>query len=136
MQRQGEACSWRARDGFAVLALLPAQPLAAETCLLRRFTSGCTPPPSCPSRPPSPGVPDTWDNLYSFFINRVRDRLHLVLCFSPVGKKFARWAQQVGGGVDVKWLWGGWSRGVIKHAPAGDSCWICSEQNGAQSSAR
>ena len=49
------------------------------------------------SPPARPGVPDTWDNLYSFFINRVRDRLHMVLCFSPVGKKFARWAQQVGG---------------------------------------
>jgi hypothetical protein len=44
-------------------------------------------------------VPDTWDNLYSFFINRVRDRLHVVLCFSPVGKKFSRWAQQVRGWV-------------------------------------
>jgi hypothetical protein len=44
---------------------------------------------------PLAGVPDTYDNLYSFFINRVRDRLHLVLCFSPVGPKFARWAQQV-----------------------------------------
>ena len=42
-------------------------------------------------------MPDTWDNLYSFFINRVRDRLHVVLCFSPVGKKFSRWAQQVRG---------------------------------------
>lgn len=47
-----------------------------------------------PLSPPS-GVPDTWDNLHSFFINRVRDRLHMVLCFSPVGKKFTRWAQQV-----------------------------------------
>jgi dynein heavy chain len=46
----------------------------------------------------TPGVPDTYDNLYSFFINRVRDRLHVVLCFSPVGTKFSRWAQQVGGG--------------------------------------
>lgn len=41
------------------------------------------------------GVPDTWDNLYAFFISRVRDRLHVVLCFSPVGNKFSRWAQQV-----------------------------------------
>ncbi|KAL4452763.1 hypothetical protein ABPG75_008425, partial [Micractinium tetrahymenae] len=53
-----------------------------------------------------PGVPDTWDNLYSFFINRVRDRLHMVLCFSPVGKKFARWAQQFPGlinGCTIDW---------------------------------
>lgn len=39
---------------------------------------------------PLPGVPDTWDNLYSFFLNRVRDNLHVILCFSPVGDKFAR----------------------------------------------
>ncbi|PSC73956.1 flagellar outer dynein arm heavy chain gamma [Micractinium conductrix] len=53
-----------------------------------------------------PGVPDTWDNLHNFFINRVRDRLHLVLCFSPVGKKFARWAQQFPGlinGCTIDW---------------------------------
>ena len=48
-------------------------------------------------RAAEPGVPDTWDNLYSFFINKVRDRLHVVLCFSPVGPKFARWAQQFPG---------------------------------------
>jgi len=28
-----------------------------------------------------PGVPDTWDNLYQFFLNRVRDNLHVILCF-------------------------------------------------------
>jgi hypothetical protein len=32
-----------------------------------------------------PGVPDTWDNLYQFFLNRVRDNLHVILCF--------RWAR-------------------------------------------
>lgn len=83
-------------DG-AVLVLLATQPHAAETCLFDA-SHAIHPPPHCPSRPSPPGVPDTWDNLYSFFLNRVRDRLHLVLCFSPVGKKFARWAQQVGGG--------------------------------------
>eukprot|EP00887_Chlorella_sp_A99_P001633 scaffold8.g1633.t1 len=54
-----------------------------------------------------PGAPDTWDDLYSFFINRVRDRLHSVLCFSPVGKKFARWAQQFPGlinGCTIDWF--------------------------------
>jgi dynein heavy chain, axonemal len=43
------------------------------------------------------GLPDTWDNVYSYFINRVRDRLHLVLCFSPVGLRFSRWCQQFPG---------------------------------------
>jgi hypothetical protein len=28
-----------------------------------------------------PGVADTWDNLYQFFLNRVRDNLHVCLCF-------------------------------------------------------
>lgn len=58
-------------------------------------------------RAEQPGVPDTYDNLYSFFINRVRDRLHLVLCFSPVGARFARWAQQFPGlinGCTVDWF--------------------------------
>ncbi|KAL4539251.1 hypothetical protein Ndes2437A_g02216 [Nannochloris sp. 'desiccata'] len=58
-------------------------------------------------RATEPGVPDTWDNLYSFFINRVRDRLHLVLSVSPVGPSFARWAQQFPGlinGCTVDWF--------------------------------
>ena len=32
-------------------------------------------------------VADTPDNLYRFFVDRVRRNLHLVLCFSPVGDK-------------------------------------------------
>lgn len=31
---------------------------------------------------------DTPENLYKFFINRVKENLHVVLCFSPVGEKF------------------------------------------------
>mmetsp|Transcript_2907 Transcript_2907/g.5212 ORF Transcript_2907/g.5212 Transcript_2907/m.5212 type:complete len:2119 (-) Transcript_2907:878-7234(-) len=31
---------------------------------------------------------DTSENVYKFFVDRVRDNLHLVLCFSPVGQKF------------------------------------------------
>lgn len=30
----------------------------------------------------------TADNLYDFFLSRVRSNLHVVLCFSPVGEKF------------------------------------------------
>lgn len=45
----------------------------------------------------STGVPDTPDILYSFFLGRVRDRLHVILCFSPVGAKFGRRAQQFPG---------------------------------------
>lgn len=54
-----------------------------------------------------PGVPDTWDNLYRFFLNRVRDNLHVALCFSPVGPKFARRAQQFPGlinGCTIDWF--------------------------------
>lgn len=54
-----------------------------------------------------PGVPDTWDNLYSFFLNRVRDNLHVILCFSPVGAKFSRRAMQFPGlinGCTIDWF--------------------------------
>jgi len=43
------------------------------------------------------GLPDTPDNLYNFFIGRVRDKLHIILCFSPVGAQFGRRAQQFPG---------------------------------------
>ena len=36
------------------------------------------------------GQPDTFEATYSFFLGRVRDRLHVCLCFSPVGPQFAR----------------------------------------------
>ncbi|KAI9206840.1 dynein heavy chain and region D6 of dynein motor-domain-containing protein [Polychytrium aggregatum] len=35
-----------------------------------------------------PNVPDTIENLWQFFIDRVKANLHVVLCFSPVGDKF------------------------------------------------
>ncbi|KAG2382014.1 hypothetical protein C9374_005806 [Naegleria lovaniensis] len=38
--------------------------------------------------PTTIGRNDTYDNLYRFFINRVRDNLHICLCFSPVSEKF------------------------------------------------
>jgi hypothetical protein len=55
----------------------------------------------------APGIPDTWDNLYSFFLNRVRDNLHVCLCFSPVGAKFSRRAMQFPGlinGCTIDWF--------------------------------
>lgn len=55
----------------------------------------------------APGVPDTWDNLYAFFLNRVRDNLHVMLCFSPVGNKFSRRAMQFPGlinGCTIDWF--------------------------------
>lgn len=53
------------------------------------------------------GVADTFDALYAFFLGRVRDRLHVVLCFSPVGARFARRAQQFPGlisGCTIDWF--------------------------------
>ncbi|KAL5262750.1 hypothetical protein ACHWQZ_G008223 [Mnemiopsis leidyi] len=35
-----------------------------------------------------PRHPPTNENLYEYFINRVKENLHVVLCFSPVGEKF------------------------------------------------
>ena len=35
-----------------------------------------------------PRRPPTNDNLYDYFLSRVRANLHVVLCFSPVGEKF------------------------------------------------
>lgn len=35
-----------------------------------------------------PKRPLTNENLYEFFMSRVRHNLHVVLCFSPVGEKF------------------------------------------------
>ena len=34
-----------------------------------------------------PGVLDSVENLYKFFIDRVKDNLHICLCFSPVGEQ-------------------------------------------------
>ncbi len=34
------------------------------------------------------GLPITKQGIYSYFVNRVRSNLHLVLCFSPIGDAF------------------------------------------------
>jgi dynein heavy chain len=54
-----------------------------------------------------PSKPDTWDNLFNFFFGRVRDNLHVCLCFSPVGDKFSRRAQMFPGlinGCTIDWF--------------------------------
>lgn len=35
-----------------------------------------------------PRRPPTNENLYEYFMSRVQQNLHVVLCFSPVGEKF------------------------------------------------
>ena len=37
------------------------------------------------------------DNLYKFFVDRVRDNLHVILCFSPIGEKFRNRARMFPG---------------------------------------
>ncbi|KAI8924469.1 dynein heavy chain and region D6 of dynein motor-domain-containing protein, partial [Entophlyctis helioformis] len=41
-----------------------------------------------PLKKQRPNVVDTIENLWQFFIDRVKANLHVVLCFSPVGDKF------------------------------------------------
>lgn len=36
----------------------------------------------------NPRRPPTNENLHDFFMTRVRQNLHVILCFSPVGEKF------------------------------------------------
>ena len=43
------------------------------------------------------GFIDTSDNLYKFFVDRVRDNLHVCLCFSPIGEKFRNRARMFPG---------------------------------------
>eukprot|EP00916_Digyalum_oweni_P009684 GHVL01016321.1.p1 GENE.GHVL01016321.1~~GHVL01016321.1.p1 ORF type:complete len:1870 (+),score=456.95 GHVL01016321.1:3343-8952(+) len=54
-----------------------------------------------------PGIDDDPVNLYRYFIDRLRDNLHIVLCFSPVGQKFATRAQKFPGlfaNVTINWF--------------------------------
>ena len=53
------------------------------------------------------GLPDTAENLYQFLLGRVRSKLHVILCQSPVGAQFARRAQQFPGlinGCTIDWF--------------------------------
>uniref|UniRef100_A0A8B9H9P0 AAA+ ATPase domain-containing protein n=1 Tax=Astyanax mexicanus TaxID=7994 RepID=A0A8B9H9P0_ASTMX len=54
-----------------------------------------------------PRLPPTIDNLYSYFLSRVRSNLHVVLCFSPVGEKLGSRAVKFPGlisGCTVDWF--------------------------------
>ena len=41
--------------------------------------------PRSPCFSRSAGIQDTPDNLWNFFISRIRKNLHMSICFSPVG---------------------------------------------------
>ncbi|XP_076014466.1 dynein axonemal heavy chain 5 [Genypterus blacodes] len=54
-----------------------------------------------------PRRPPTAENLYDYFLSRVRSNLHVVLCFSPVGEKFRTRAMKFPGlisGCTVDWF--------------------------------
>ena len=55
----------------------------------------------------APSIIDTMENLYAFFMGRVRDNLHTCLCFSPVGDKFSTRARNFPGlinGCTIDWF--------------------------------
>jgi hypothetical protein len=54
-----------------------------------------------------PGAADTTDNLKQYFIDCVRDNLHIVLCMSPVNPKFPERARKFPGlisGTTIDWF--------------------------------
>ncbi|CAK9087235.1 unnamed protein product [Durusdinium trenchii] len=54
-----------------------------------------------------PGQEENTTNLYNYFLNRLRDNLHIVLFFSPLHHKFAIRAQMfpaVFSGVNINWF--------------------------------
>eukprot|EP00698_Gefionella_okellyi_P008565 TRINITY_DN2129_c0_g1_i1.p1 TRINITY_DN2129_c0_g1~~TRINITY_DN2129_c0_g1_i1.p1 ORF type:complete len:4495 (+),score=1467.97 TRINITY_DN2129_c0_g1_i1:46-13530(+) len=60
-----------------------------------------------PAKKERPGFIDTNENLYAYFIDKVRDNLHVVLCFSPVGDKFRNRARKFPGlvnGCNIDWF--------------------------------
>uniref|UniRef100_A0A674HKF3 Dynein axonemal heavy chain 5 n=1 Tax=Taeniopygia guttata TaxID=59729 RepID=A0A674HKF3_TAEGU len=54
-----------------------------------------------------PGLSLTSENLYNYFLARVRNNLHMVLCFSPIGEKFRTRALKFPGlisGCTIDWF--------------------------------
>lgn len=50
-----------------------------------------------PAMKENPKYVDTPDNNYRYFVDRVRDNLHIVMCFSPANEKFAERARRFPG---------------------------------------
>ena len=54
----------------------------------------------------NPKIPPTPENVMQYFIDRVKNHLHVILCFSPVGEKFRNRALKFPGlisGCTVDW---------------------------------
>ena len=78
-----------------------------------------------------PHTIDSWDNLYKFYLDRARNNLHVILCFSPVGDKFSTRARKFPGlvsqcNIDIFMPWPEDAlRNVSdKYAPAHPLCYI------------
>lgn len=69
-----------------------------------------------------PGQEENTTNLYNYFLNRLRDNLHIVLFFSPLHHKFAIRAQMfpaVFSGVNINWFlpWPEEALVAVAHVP-------------------
>ncbi|CAN0522372.1 unnamed protein product, partial [Laminaria digitata] len=54
-----------------------------------------------------PGQEETWDNMKQYFVDCVRDNLHLILCMSPLNPKFPIRARKFPGlisGPTIDWF--------------------------------
>ena len=77
---------------------------------------------------------DTNDEVWDFFLGRVRDNLHMCLCFSPVGDKFAKRAQNFPGlinGCTIDWFlpWPQDALVAVSSKFIGDFEMACSDAN-------
>ena len=91
----GEVSGMFSRDELDALAsevrpqFLEAQRASALAAAVAGSSSTAASPSSSSSVPPLHLQPDTPDSLLAFLSSRVRDRLHVLLCLSPVGPRFA-----------------------------------------------
>ena len=56
------------------------------------------------------GLPDTKDDLWNYFVEKVRDNLHIVLCMSPAGDALRKRCRNFPGlvsstGIDWFYAW-------------------------------